>query len=237
MVAKKVVLTTKSLIPDQPAVRWESDGSGSYDLADGPADITRGTRIEIHLKDEAREFADPERLKAIIRKHSNFISFPIVVGQDTVTPCRPVAESKFSITPEKYKEFYEFLTFDPEEAASDHPRAVDAPVQFTATAFHPQKTHGPLRDAPRGPGLDLYVRRVLIQHEAKDLLPEFLGFRPGVVDTEDLPLNISLETLQENLVLPRSSPPSPNRSWIACKNWPRTTPRPTPPSGGNTAGS
>lgn len=202
MVAKKVVLTTRSLIPDQPAVRWESDGSGSYDLADGPADITRGTRIEIHLKDEAREFADPERLKAIIRKHSNFISFPIVVGQDTVNTVPALwRESKFSITPEKYKEFYEFLTFDPEEPLLTIHVAVDAPVQFTALLFIPKKPMDLFGMRPEARGLDLYVRRVLIQHEAKDLLPEFLGFVRGVVDTEDLPLNISRETLQENLVL------------------------------------
>lgn len=202
MVAKKVVLTTKSLIPDQPAVHWESDGSGSYDLADGPEGLSRGTILEIHLKDEAKEFADPERLKAIIRKHSNFISFPIFVGQDKVNTVPALwRESKFSITPEQYKEFYEFLTFDSEEPLLTIHVAVDAPVQFTALLFIPKKPMDLFGMRPDARGLDLYVRRVLIQHETKDLLPEFLGFVRGVVDTEDLPLNLSRETLQENLVL------------------------------------
>jgi molecular chaperone HtpG len=202
MVAKKVVLTTRSMLESEPAVRWESDGSGSYDIAAGPGDASRGTRIEIHLKDEAKEFADPERIKAILRKHSNFISFPVFVGEEKVNTVPALwRESKFSVTPEQYKEFYEFLTYDSEEPLLTIHVSVDAPVQFNALLFVPQKPMDLFGMRPEARGLDLYVRRVLIQHETKDLLPEFLGFVRGVVDTEDLPLNISRETLQENLVL------------------------------------
>jgi len=202
MVAKNVILTTKSLLADAPAVRWESDGSGSYCLAEAPDAVTRGTRIEIQLKDEAKEFADPERIKAVLRKHSNFISFPVVVGEEKVNTVPALwRESKFSVTPEQYKEFYEFLTFDSEEPLLTIHVSVDAPVQFSALLFIPKKPTDLFGMRPEARGLDLYVRRVLIQHETKDLLPEFLGFVRGVVDTEDLPLNISRETLQENRVL------------------------------------
>jgi molecular chaperone HtpG len=202
MVAKKVVLTTRSMLAQEPAVLWESDGSGAYSIAAGPEDAARGTRIEIFLKDEAKEFADPDRIKAILRKHSNFISFPIYVGEEKVNTVPALwRESKFSITPEQYKEFYEFLTYDTDEPLLTIHVSVDAPVQFNALLFVPKKPMDLFGMRPEARGLDLYVRRVLIQHETKDLLPEFLGFVRGVVDTEDLPLNISRETLQENLVL------------------------------------
>jgi molecular chaperone HtpG len=110
-------------------------------------------------------------------------------------------ENKFSITKEQYSEFYRFLTLDTEAPAHTIHINVDAPVQFSALLFIPPKTmdvFGIERDAH---GLDLYVRRVLIQSKNKDLIPEYLGFVRGVVDTEDLPLNISRETLQENRVI------------------------------------
>ena len=110
-------------------------------------------------------------------------------------------ENKFSITPEQYKEFYTFLTYDHEAPLDTLHMSVDAPVQFSALAFvppHSADTFGFDRD---NYGLDLYVRRVLIQTKNKDLIPEYLGFMRGVVDTEDLPLNISRETLQENLLI------------------------------------
>ena len=135
-------------------------------------------------------------------KHSNFISFPILVqGEKANTVQALWRENKFSITPEQYTEFYKFLTYDHEEPLDTLHLSVDAPVQFSALAFVPprsQDTFGFDRD---NYGLDLYVRRVLIQSKNKDLIPEYLGFMRGVVDTEDLPLNISRETLQENLLI------------------------------------
>ncbi|EKO38722.1 MAG: molecular chaperone of HSP90 family [Solidesulfovibrio magneticus str. Maddingley MBC34] len=203
MVADQVVVTSRSAAPEAAPARWTSDGSGSFTIEDVDGEVSRGTVIEITLKEEAKEYADPERIKSVLRKHSNFISFPILLdGEKTNTIPALWRESKFSVTPEQYKEFYQFLTYDTDEPLATIHVSVDAPVQFTALLFIPKHGMGPMpmRDQLHH-GLDLYVRRVLISKETKELIPEFLGFVRGVVDTEDLPLNISRETLQENVVL------------------------------------
>ena len=203
MVADTVAVTSRSFAPDAAAARWISDGSGSFTVEDAEGDVPRGASIEITLKEEAKEYADPERIKAVLRTHSNFISFPILVdGEKTNTIPALWRESKFSVTPEQYKEFYQFLTYDNEEPLATIHVSVDAPVQFTALLFIPKHGLGPMAFREQlHHGLDLYVRRVLISKETKELIPEYLGFVRGVVDTEDLPLNISRETLQENVVL------------------------------------
>ncbi len=204
MVADKVTVTSTSFAPDGKPAVWESAGDGSYTLADAPDNDApaRGTRIVVHLKDDAQEFADPERIKSIINRHSTFISFPIKVGGDRVNTIPALwREPKFSVKPEQYEEFYKFLTHDHEGPLDTIHVSVDAPVQFNSLAFIPKHgfdLFGFDRDAY---GLDLYVRRVLIQKENKDLIPEYLGFFKGVVDTEDLPLNVSRENLQENALI------------------------------------
>ena len=202
MVADKVTIRTRSFKSDAKAVEWISDGLGTYTVVELEEDLPRGTTVTLDLKEEGKEFAEKNRITSIIKKHSNFISFPILVqGEKANTVQALWRENKFSITPEQYTEFYKFLTYDHEEPLDTLHMNVDAPVQFSALAFVPprsQDTFGFDRD---NYGLDLYVRRVLIQSKNKDLIPEYLGFMRGVVDTEDLPLNISRETLQENLLI------------------------------------
>jgi len=206
MVAKEVVIRTKSYKKDEPAVEWRSDGLGDYEISDIKDDIKRGTEIEIHLKDDASEFAEKWRLEQIIKKHSSFISFPIFLGKEKVNTISALwREPKNSITKEQYKEFYKFLTYDNEEPMDIIHKSVDAPIQFNALLFIPPKSYEFFWMDRENYGLDLYVRRVLIQHKNKDLLPEYLGFVKGVVDSEDLPLNISRETLQENVVFSKIS--------------------------------
>lgn len=199
MVAEKVTIRTRSFHPEGHAVEWESDGMGSYTIANLSDDLPRGTTIIVQLKEEGKEFAEKHRVTSVIKKHSNFISFPILVQNEKVNTVPALwRENKFSVTPEQYKEFYSFLTYDQDAPLDTLHMSVDAPVQFSALAFvpsHSQDNFGFDRD---NYGLDLYVRRVLIQSKCKDLIPEYLGFMRGVVDTEDLPLNISRETLQEN---------------------------------------
>ena len=202
MVADTVTIRTRSFQPEAKAVEWTSDGLGTYTIAELDEDLPRGTSITVHLKEDGKEFAEKHRITSIIKKHSNFVSFPILVQDEKVNTVPALwRENKFSVTPEQYAEFYKFLTFDHEEPLDTLHLSVDAPVQFSALAFVPprsQDTFGFDRD---NYGLDLYVRRVLIQAKNKDLIPEYLGFMRGVVDTEDLPLNISRETLQENLLI------------------------------------
>lgn len=201
MVAKEVIIKTKSYKKDEPAVEWKSDGLGDYEIADLDDKINRGTTIEIFLKDDTKEFADKYRLEGIIKKHSNFISYPIYLDKEKINTIAAIwREPKSSIKKEQYDEFYKFLTYDTEEPFETIHTSVDAPIQFNALLFIPKKSYEFWRFNREDYGLDLYVRRVLIQHQNKDLLPEYLSFVKGVVDSEDLPLNISRETLQENII-------------------------------------
>ena len=202
MVADKVSIRTRSFRPEAKAVEWISDGQGTYSLAEIEDDLPRGTTISVSLKEDGKEFAAKHRITAIIKKHSNFISFPILVQDEKVNTVQALwRENKFSVTPEQYAEFYRFLTYDHEEPLDILHMSVDAPVQFSALAFVPARSQDTFGFDRENYGLDLYVRRVLIQTKNKDLIPEYLGFMRGVVDTEDLPLNISRETLQENILI------------------------------------
>ncbi|MEN6485268.1 MAG: molecular chaperone HtpG, partial [Syntrophobacteraceae bacterium] len=204
MAAGEVVIRTKSFRPGEPAVQWKSDGLGTYEIMPLEEDFGRGTRIEVHLKEDAKEFADRDRVTGIVKKHSNFISFPIFVEEERVNTIPAIwREPKFSITAEQYEEFYKFLTFDSDPPLETIHISVDAPVQFSSLLFIPRGTSDLPGFGRDRYGLDLYVRRVLIERGNKDLLPEYLGFVRGVVDSEDLPLNISRETLQENALLNR----------------------------------
>lgn len=206
MAAKEVVLKTKSYKKDEPAVEWRSDGLGDYEISELNEEIKRGTTIEIYLKDEAKEFAERHRLESVIKKHSNFISFPIYLENEKINTIAALwREPKSSIKKEQYDEFYMFLTYDSEEPLEIIHTSVDAPIQFNALLFIPKKSYEFWRWNRDDYGLDLYVRRVLIQHQNKDLLPEYLSFVKGVVDSEDLPLNISRETLQENIIFSKIS--------------------------------
>ena len=205
MIADEVRIYTKSYLPDQQACVWTSNGLGSYDIRPANPDDpipTRGTRVEIQVKDDAKEFLEKSRLQSIIKRHSNFVSFPVLLeGEKINTIVALWREPKFAITKEQYAEFYKFLSLDSDEPLETVHSAVDAPVQFTSLAFIPKHSRDLMGFGRQEYGLDLYVKRVLIQKQYKDLVPEYLGFLKGVVDSEDLPLNISRETLQENLVI------------------------------------
>ncbi len=201
MVAKEVIIKTKSYREDEEAVEWRSDGLGSYEINVLNEPIKRGTTIEIHLNDNEKEFTEKYKLESIIKKHSNFISFPIYLENNRINAVSAIwREPKSSITIEQYAEFYKFLTYDNQDPLEILHVSVDAPIQFNTLLFIPKKNLEPFGYYKNDYGLDLYVKRVLIQHQNKDLLPEYLGFIKGVVDSEDLPLNISRETLQENII-------------------------------------
>lgn len=201
MVAKEVIIKTKSFKEGEDAVQWKSDGLGSYLITELSEPKKRGTIIEVHLKDDMDEFLEKYRLDSVVKKHSSFITFPIKVEGEVVNTVSALwREPKSNIKHEQYTEFYKFLTYDNDEPLTTIHRSVDAPIQFTSLLFMPKKNMDMFGYKREEYGLDLYVRRVLIQHQNKDLLPEYLSFVKGVVDSEDLPLNISRETLQENII-------------------------------------
>ncbi len=201
MVAEEVVIKSKSFKKDSLPVEWKSDGLGNYEIQEIDEELKRGTSIEIHLKEDAKDFAEKYRLESTIKRHSNFISFPIYLENEKINTISALwREPKSKITKEQYTEFYKFLSYDTDEPMDTIHISVDAPIQFNSLLFIPKKNFDIFGFNREDYGLDLYVRRVLIQHKNKDLLPEYLSFVKGVVDSEDLPLNISRETLQENVI-------------------------------------
>ncbi len=206
MVADKVTVTSRSFKKDQPAVRWESGGVGTFTVTQLEDDVKRGTSITIHLRDENKEYADEARIKEAITKHSNFVSFPINMGGEKINTIRALwREPKFKIKKEEYDEFYKFLAHDFQEPMDTLHIAIDAPVQFNALVFFPKQVIDMFGTLREDRGLDLYVNGVLIQHKNKDLIPEYMAFLKGLVESPDIPLNISRETLQENAVIQKIS--------------------------------
>lgn len=205
MVAEWVRVTSRSYQANEKAVSWYATGEDNYEI--GPAEMTeRGTKVEIKLKEDAPEFADESRLKNIIHKHSEYIGFPIYVGEDQ----QPVNKqtsiwrmSKQTVTEEQYKDFYKQLTLDFEDPLLHIHVITDAPVQLYALLYVPGKGERGLFSPRREDGLKLYSRNILIDEYNKDLLPEYLRFVQGVVDSEDLPLNVSRETVQTTGLMAR----------------------------------
>ena len=238
MVAREVVIRTRSIRPGEPAVEWKSDGLGTYEISDLDEPIKRGTRIEVRLKEDAGEFAEKQRITGIVKKHSNFVSFPIFVEDERVNTIPAIwREPKFSITKEQYEEFYKFLTFDSEGPLETLHVSVDAPVQFNSLLFIPRQGMDlPVYGKDRY-GLDLYVRRVLIEHGNKDLIPEYLGFVRGVVDSEDLPLNVARESLRKTCSCAKFPRLSPGSSSPTSRSWQKMTGTSTPIFGTATDGS
>ena len=196
MVADKVEVTSLSATGDGPAYRWISDGTGTFTVEEAPdqADIKRGTTIRAFIKEGDKEFLEKYRIEGIIRTHSSFIPFPILVDGERVNTTPALwREPKFSIKKEQYDEFYKFLTYDQKDPLDVLHLSVDAPVQFNALLFIPDITKDYFGAYREHWGLDLYARRVLIQRENKELIPDYLAFLKGVVDTEDLPFPILVD--------------------------------------------
>src|SRR6266545_3307912 len=205
MVAEWVRVTSRSYKPNEKAVSWYATGEDDYQVSPGEMN-ERGTKVEIKLKEDASEFADEYRLKNIIHKHSEYIVFPIYVGEEK----QPVNKqtslwrmSKQAVTEEQHKDFYKQLTLDFEDPLLHIHVVTDAPVQLYALLYVPGKGERGIFSPRREDGLKLYSRNILIDEYNKDLLPEYLRFVQGVVDSEDLPLNVSRETVQSSGLMAR----------------------------------
>ncbi len=202
MVANRVTLTTRSAHPDAHAVVWESDGLGSYTVRPAEGDVPRGTRIEIELKDEEDRFASEHTISEAIRTYSNFVAFPVHLGGEVKNKTKAIwREQPSNVTEEEYAEFSKFLTYDSGAPLHKLHLVTDSPWQFSALLFTPSTDPESMGFGEGEVSLQLYVKRVLIDGSNRDLLPPYLRFLKGVVESEDLPLNVSRETLQENRVL------------------------------------
>ncbi len=198
MVAESVRVTSRSFKRDAEAVTWFATGDDHFEV--GAAEkAERGTRVEIKLKEEAAEFAEEYRLKNIIRKHSDYLGFPIYVGEGKEQVNKQTAiwrAPKASVTEEQYADFYRQLTLEFDEPLLHLHTVTDAPVQMYALLYIPGKSERGMLALRKEDGLKLYSKNILIDEYSKDLLPEHLRFVQGVVDSEDLPLNVSRETVQ-----------------------------------------
>ena len=251
LVAEKVVVYTKH--NDDEGYRWESQAGGSFTVTkDASAnELGRGTKMVLHLKDDQLEYLEERRLKDLVKKHSEFISYPISLWTEKTTEKEvsddeaeeegeeeegkiteikdedEVKEKKTKkikeishewaimnkqkpiwmrvpeeITKDEYAAFYKSLTNDWEEQLAVKHFAVEGQLEFKSVLFVPKRAPFDMFDGKKkANNIKLYVRRVFIMDNCEDIIPEYLGFVKGVVDSEDLPLNISREMLQQNKIL------------------------------------
>ncbi|MDH5786069.1 MAG: molecular chaperone HtpG [Chromatiales bacterium] len=219
IVADRVTVTTRRAgLTAEHGVRWESAGEGDYTLENVEC-TARGTEIVLHLRDGEEEFADGWRLRSIIRKYSDHITLPILMEkevppaadgeqdevvvpeQETVNKASALwTRAKSDISDEEYNEFYKHVGHDWEEPLAWSHNRVEGKLEYTSLLYIPKRAPFDLWDRERRNGIKLYVKRVFIMDDAEHLMPNYLRFVRGVIDSSDLPLNVSREILQHNKV-------------------------------------
>jgi len=203
MVAESIKVISHSYHPEVEAFAWIASGEDTYALEQAVRP-KRGTEVRIKLKEDASEFLDESRLRQVIKRHSDFIQYPIFIGDSEEPINHQTAlwrQTPREIEEDAYQEFYKQLTLDFSKPLAHAHMVVDAPAQMYALLFVPQDPKNLVFSPRREPGLKLYAHKVLIQEFCTDLLPPYLNYIQGVVDSEDLPLNVSRESVQSNKVM------------------------------------
>ncbi len=217
MVADKVVVTSKKALEDK-AYSWISDGKGEYEIQECIKD-SFGTKIDIYLKDDAKEYANRWRIESLIKKYSDHIAFPIILSYDEKQTKEDKSEeivhkdeqinkakalwkiSKNELSDDDYNEFYQNLSHDSAKPLSWIHNKVEGSLEYTTLFYIPSRAPFDLFRVDYQSGVKLYVKRVFITDDDKELLPQYLRFVRGIIDSEDLPLNVSREILQQNKIL------------------------------------
>jgi molecular chaperone HtpG len=216
MVADKVTVLSRPAGPVDGGVRWESDGQGEFTVETADK-ATRGTDVILHIKDEEKEFLEPYRLRSLVKKFSDFIEHPVVmdVEKEDENKTKTVQEETLNarkalwlrqpaeVTPEEYQEFYKQVSNDYQEPARIIHYTAEGSNEFRVLLFVPAHKPFELQWGDYKAGPRLYIQRVLIMDHCEALLPAYLRFVRGVVDSSSLPLNISRELLQQNPLLER----------------------------------
>ena len=219
IVADKITVESRRAgLPASQGVRWVSDGTGEFEVSEIER-AERGTGIILHLKDEASEYLNAWKLKSVINKYSDHISLPILMAKeewkegendqpgemvatgewDTVNQAAALwSRAKKDITPEQYEEFYKQISYDQAPPLAISHNRVEGATEYTQLLFIPSKAPMDLYNREKAAGVKLYVKRVFIMDDAQALMPAYLRFVKGVVDSSDLPLNVSRELLQES---------------------------------------
>jgi molecular chaperone HtpG len=202
MAAKRVTVESRSAAAGEPGWQWVSEGVGGYEITPAAGDLPRGTKITLELKEEAKEFGEKSAIERIIQRYSSFVPFPIELNGEKVNTVQALwTRSKNEIKPEEYDEFYQFIGHDHEKPLLRLHFNADAPLAIQSLLFVPQHNLETMGMGRVESEVNLYCRKVLIQAKAKGLFPEWLRFLKGVVDSEDLPLNISRETMQDTSLM------------------------------------
>ena len=219
IVADKIIVESRRAgLPATQGVRWVSEGTGEFEVSEIER-AGRGTSVTLHLKDDAGEYLNAWKLKSVINKYSDHISLPILMGKEewkdgendqpgamvatgeweTVNQAAALwTRSKKDITPEQYDEFYKQISYDQQPPLATTHNRVEGSTEYTQLLFIPSKAPMDMFNRDKAAGVKLYVKRVFIMDDAQALLPTYLRFVKGVVDSSDLPLNVSRELLQES---------------------------------------
>lgn len=201
MVTDEVTVETRNADIDGKAWKWSSSGTGTYSIEPSDKEV-RGTTISFTLRDDHKEFAEDYRIKSIIKKYSNYVDFPIYLNDEKVNSITALWHKKTAdITEEELEEFYKFATNDFDKPLGHIHLSLEGAVEFKALLFVPSVAPiNMFRDLDER-SAHLYANKVLIQQHCKDVLPEYLRFVRGVVDTPDLPLNVSREVTQNSPIM------------------------------------
>ncbi|DBA03461.1 TPA: hypothetical protein N0F65_002869 [Lagenidium giganteum] len=202
MVADKVEVFSHSALSGNQSHVWSSDGSGAFEVAPTDEDVSRGCKIVIHVKESCKDFLSAAKVEAIICRYSNFVAFPITVNGEPVNTVQALwTKSESEVTEEEYSEFYKFIANAFDDPLYRLQYRADAPLELKTLFFigssHTEK-HGYSRLEP---GVSLYSRKVLIERNSPDILPDWMRFVRGVVDSEDLPLSLSREKMQDSRLI------------------------------------
>ena len=201
MVSDKVEVFTRSWQPEGKSLKWESDGKTGYTITEAD-DEERGCRIIIHLRDDQKDFSKKDTVQKILETYSNFVPFPIQLDEERINKVEALwRKSKSDISDEEYTEFYHFTA-----GAFDEPRyrmhfSADAPIEINALLFVPSENQELWGMGQMEPGVSLYCKNVLIDDKPEGLLPDWLRFIKGVIDSSDLPLSISRESMQDSALV------------------------------------
>jgi molecular chaperone HtpG len=200
MAGKTVRVQTRSWDKSE-GHEWVSDGTGSFTISE-MSGLRRGTKVIVELKEEAKDYAQKWKINSIIKQYSSFVSFPVKLDGETINTVQALwTKNKNDVTDEEYNEFFKFIGNASTDPMFRLHFSADAPLAINALLFVPAENFEVFGFGKVDPGVNLYCQRILIDQHSKNILPDWLRFLKGVVDSEDLPLNISRQALQDNALV------------------------------------
>ena len=201
MVADEVTVESLSALPDEDPICWKSDGGDGYELTAGSR-TTRGTTITLKLREDAQDFADNDKLREIVRKHSDFVPWPVLIEDDQANRAKAIwMQAPSEVSDEDYNELYKHVSMDWQEPLTRVHIRAEGTLQFNAILFIPKNRPWQLDRLDHKVGVQLFQKGVKVLDHADDIVPRFLRFVTGVVDSPDLDLNVSREILQQTPIV------------------------------------